>query len=412
MVFLDINTFFSPKAGGIRTYHQAKIAWFQSRPEHAYHLVFPGPERRVREEGPVTFVEAWGPALTADPSGYRLLVDAPAVLRRLRRAKPDVLEAGDPWLTGLFCLFLKRAGIYKGLLVSFYHSDPVPSYLEPWASRGSLRFLKRAVVRLLAPIFYRLQRGYELTAVSSRAMESALRARGVERVAYLPFGVPALFLEPAPPRPPPAAGGGIRLLYAGRLDREKGVDLLLEILPRLLESGSVSVTVAGRGSYADRFAAFSHPRYSYLGFLEGASQVRDLYDTHHALLAPGPFETFGLGVLEAMARGLPVVGPDRGGTGELLQEAGSPFLFRAEDAGRFLEAARAAIACAESPARYEAESRRSRALADRYGTWDQAISRMMERYRAEAAGAGGRAADPTAAPEAMTPSGRAPESAR
>lgn len=415
MVFLDINTFFSPKAGGIRTYHQAKIAWFRAQPGHRYHLLFPGPARRVRDEGPVRLEEAYGPALTPDPSGYRLLLDFPRVLSAIRASRPAVVEAGDPWLTGAFCLLLRRLGLYRGLLVSFYHSDPVPSYLEPWAARGAARPLKRLLVRLVAPLFYRLQRGYDLTAVSSRTMEASLRARGVGRIAYLPFGVAGRFLEAPPRRRAPGEGGPaggisggegagtaeVRLLYAGRLDREKGVDLLLGALPDLLgprapggPSGGVSVSVAGRGAYAARFAGFEHPRYRFLGFLEGEERVREAYDAHHILLAPGPYETFGLGVLEAMARGLLVVGPDRGGTGELLREAGSPFLFRAGDAADFLRAARAAVAAAEAGARYAAETRRSRELAERYGSWDDAMARQAERYAAEAAArsAGGRPA--------------------
>lgn len=378
MVFLDINTFFSPKAGGIRTYHQAKIDWFKAHPSHAYRLVFPGPARRRREEGAVRLEEAWGPALTPDPAGYRLLLDWFAVYRLIRAERPAVLEAGDPWLTGLFCLFLRRAGLYRGLLVSFYHSDPIPSYLEPWADRGGFRALKRGLARFAGRLFYALQRRYDLTAVSSRAMEASLLAKGVRRVVRLPFGVAAPFLAPVAGRVPGGPGAAVRFLYSGRLDREKGVDLLLAILPELLAIPGVEVSVAGRGAYADSFATFSHPRYRYLGFLDGAGKVLSAYDTHHALLAPGPFETFGLGVLEAMARGLAVIGPDRGGTAELLQEAGSSFLFRAGDAADFLRTAR--LAAGAGPAGLAEEGKRARAIAERYGTWDQAISRMVERY--------------------------------
>lgn len=386
MVFLDVNTFFAPKAGGIRTYHLAKIAWFRAHPENVYHLAYPAAARAEKSDGPVRLHEAWGPALTSDPAGYRLLLDLPAFLRLLRSARPAVLEAGDPWLTGLACLVLRRLGIFRGLLVSFYHSDPIPSYLEPWAARGGWRPLKRALVGLIAPIFYRLQRGYDLTAVSSRVMEASLRARGVARVAHLPFGVPALFLEPlvrSAPSGRPADSGPVRMLYCGRLDREKGVGLLLTILPDLLTDSNVEVTVVGRGSYAPRFESFAHARYRYLGYLDGAAKVREAYDAHHVFLAPGSFETFGLGVLEAMARGLAVVGPDRGGSGELLAEAGSAFLFRAEEAGDFLRAARAAATMDRE--KLAEEGIKARALAERYGTWDQAVASMVETYAREAA---------------------------
>jgi glycosyltransferase involved in cell wall biosynthesis len=265
--------------------------------------------------------------------------------------------------------------------------------------------LKRALIGLAAPVFYWLQGAYDLTAVSSKVMEARLRAKGVRAVAYLPFGVPAMFMEGEPaPRPqadPGAPGdasgaasiasgdgssvqddageadarGEIRILYAGRLDREKGVDLVLEALPKLLGRSNVRVTIVGRGAMAPAFSAFKHPRYKYLGFVEGQGDMKALYDNHHILIAPGQYETFGLGVLEAMARGLVTVGPNQGGTGELLFQAGSPFIFKAGDADDFL---RKTIKAIEGD--WPAESARARALALRYGTWDDAIARMAKRY--------------------------------
>ena len=135
------------------------------------------------------------------------------------------------------------------------------------------------------------------------------------------------------------------------------------------------------GAWADRFAELRHPSFTYLGFLDGPAEMRRVYDGHHVLLAPGPYETFGLGVLEAMARGLVVVGPDKGGTGELLREADSPFIFKAGDGEDFHRAVGAAIACD-----WGRESALSRELALRYGSWDQAVGRMVDRYLSLAGG--------------------------
>ena len=319
----------------------------------------------------VTKIEAYGPAVTKDHSGYRILINYLQVFRIIRKVKPEVLEAGDPWLTGIFCLALKKSGIFKGKLVSFYHSDPIPSYLEPWTKIGRFRGVKKILAALAGWLFYKLQNGYDLTAVSSRAMEAHLHAKGIQTVVYLPFGVPSLYLTELPKR----SQGQIRVLYAGRLDREKGMDLLLAIMPDLLTHENVEISVMGRGGYAGRFAAWVHPRFSYLGFLESPEQVRDVYDRHDILLAPGPYETFGLGVLEAMARGMLVVGPDVGGTGELLRQAESPYIFKAHDREDFLRTVRLALASDHVHGVLQA-----RALAERYGTWDDAVGRMVECY--------------------------------
>ena len=103
-------------------------------------------------------------------------------------------------------------------------------------------------------------------------------------------------------------------MYAGRLDRDKQVDLLIAVLPRLLDDPDVSVTVAGAGALRSVFEHWTHPRFRYVGYVGTASTLAALYGEHDIFLAPGAHETFGLAALEAAAAGLVIVGPDRGGT--------------------------------------------------------------------------------------------------
>jgi alpha-1,6-mannosyltransferase len=378
LIFLDINTFYGPRAGGIRTYHDAKIAAFSRQSEHSYCLIHPGPVARVDRPSPrVTLVQVPGIALTSDPLGYRLIVNYLPVVRWIRALRPDVIEAGDAWLTAWFCLLLRPMGLWFGPRVSFYHSDPVPTYLEPWSRRGG--FLRKSLVSWAAGAFYRLQARFDGTGVASRGLADALRRRGVENVRVLPFGAHPDCFAAAEPSIPLRRGGHAapaRFLYAGRLDRDKDAGLLLDILPRLLEDPDVFVTVAGRGALAKDFAAFSHPRYRFAGFVEGLEGMAALYAAHDALLAPGPYETFGMAVLEAMAAGLAVIGPDAGGAGELLREAGSPFVFAAGDAGDFLRQARRA-----AKSDLAAASADAREAAARYGTWDDAVARMIDAWK-------------------------------
>jgi alpha-1,6-mannosyltransferase len=381
LVFLDINTFYGPRAGGIRTYHRAKLEWFAKQNDHVYCLIYPGPEYRVEKPSPgVYLVQVYGKTLTADPSGYRLMLDYRRVAQWIRKLNPDVIEAGDAWLTSWFCLWLRAANLWNGLLVSFYHSDPVPSYLMPWSRRGSFRKIRAWIASLGSNLFYSIQRRFDRTATASHVMEDSLRRHRVTRVRRLPFGVHASIFERIhsfePLRRKGAADAPVRFLYAGRLDRDKGIELLLEILPALLENPSFRVTVAGRGAYADRFASIKHERFRFAGFLEGRNALAALYHSHDIFLAPGPHETFGLAVLESMASGLVAVAPSSGGSGELLSELDSPFRFMAGNARGFLEAIHRA-ASADLPL----ASEKHRELARRYGTWDQAVERMVAAWR-------------------------------
>ncbi len=376
VIFVDINTFYGPKAGGIRTYHRAKLDWFSRQEEHVYCLIHPGPAYRIERPSPSVYViQVYGPALTSDPEGYRLLTDYVKVLKWVRKLRPDVLEAGDAWLTSWFCLSLRALRLWEGLTVSFYHSDPVSSYLIPWSRRGNLRGARRVLAAAGSRLFYAVQRTFDWTATASGVMEQSLKLHGVPRVRRLPFGVrPALFQ--APPRSAARASGTpVRFLYAGRLDRDKDIELLLQVLPVLLREPSFRVTVAGRGAYTERFAGIQHEHFRFLGFLESEKSLVDLYHSSDVFLAPGSHETFGLAVLEAMAAGLTVVGPNAAGTGELLAELDSPFGFEAGNAEDFLEKILAAAA-ADLPA----WSERHRAIARRYGTWDEAVARMVSTW--------------------------------
>lgn len=387
MTFLDINTFHGPRAGGIRTYHNAKIAFFSGQSEHLYCLVYPGPCHRVDRPSPsVILVQVPGIRLTSDPEGYRLILNYFPVARWIRKLRPDVIEAGDAWLTSWFCLMMRASGLWRGLLVSFFHSNPVPTYFAPWAARGGPA--RKAAVLVLGRAFYAIQRRFDWTAVSSPVTLPDLHRGGVTRTCCLPFGADAAFFAPPPSSVPLRRQGDARaparFLYAGRLDRDKGIELLLEILPRLLEAPDVEVTVAGRGAFAARFEEIRHPRFRFEGFVAETAAMAALYASHDVMLAPGPHETFGMAVLEAMASGMAVVGPRAGGTGDMLAKAGAGFTFAPGDADGFLEAARAAAV-----ADLASESERMRESARAGGTWNEAIARMAAHWTECARGAEG-----------------------
>jgi alpha-1,6-mannosyltransferase len=390
MITLDINTNYSDRGGGIKTYHQAKIAWFNRQREHRYYLIVPGPKHGVRRLGPrAVRIEVFGPSVG---SGYRFLLDFWRVLRIIRRLQPAHVEAGDPLLTGLFCLAIYRFGLMRGRLTAFYHSDPIETWVVPCSRRPGARGLRRVVARLAGRLFYAAQRRYPATIVTSRAMEEHLRSNGVERLVRKPLGADPVFFAPTlAPQPTaslvncasrsPGGKSTVRLLFVGRLTPDKAADLLLATLGRIMQLEGVTLTVLGGGPLEQEFARAAYPGLRFLGYVGDRRRLAEIYREHQVLLAPGPYETFGLAVLEAMASGLAVVGPDRGGTAELLDEVESPFVFRAGNADDFVRAVQAAVEANLAPHAVAAQ-----AAARRYGTWDEAIGRLMSYYEESASG--------------------------
>jgi alpha-1,6-mannosyltransferase len=375
LTFCDLAMFYCPTGGGVRTYYDAKLEWFRRQTTHRYVLIVPGERVSIRQLTPfATVIVTAGVCVGRGPDSYRLFSDFSGIRSAIGWCRPDVLETGDPWVSGPLALWTRRRDRLRTLVSSFFHADPIPTYLEPAASR----YLPPRVVRALGAVatgaFHRLQRLYDATMTSSEEGAERLRRAGIANVGSVPFGVDPVFFEIGERRRW-SERSGRRLLYAGRLDRDKHVDRLIAILPRLLDSPDVFVTVAGTGALQNVFERWTHPRLRYAGYVREREGLARLYGEHDVFLAPGPYETFGLAALEAAAAGLVIVGPDQGGTGSLLRQMQSPFAFRSGDARDFLAAARAAAASAGS-----GPSAASRRVAARYGTWPESIERLANLY--------------------------------
>lgn len=376
MRFLDLNTFYSPTGGGIRTYHNAKLAWFARHPEHDYTLVAPGERRRVEALAPnVRIVYVRGPRT----GGYRLLLDLPGVRQAVAHFRPDVIEAGDPWVASPMAMRLRRPGL---LVASFIHADPVRTWLEPFAERaGPFAPLRRTLVQRLARRIHTYQSRFDLSVVASKHMAAYLRAKGVPHVVRVPFGVDERFFAAPRPRTPNAP---VKLLYAGRLGTEKGAKTLLDVLPQLLARPNVELTVVGRGALADAFDAVQHPRYRRLGFVSDPDDLAALYRAHDVYLALSPFETFGLSLLEAMASGLVPIGADAGGAAEQIDAAGLPFTFAPGSAASLLAGVERVLASDLSAAAQQAYT----SARTHFGTWDDAVARQVLMYERAAVARG------------------------
>jgi glycogen(starch) synthase len=143
---------------------------------------------------------------------------------------------------------------------------------------------------------------------------------GLHHTAVAHSGVHPDFLEPAPEQ-----RWGWRLLYAGRLDARKGVDVAVEALARLPREARLTIVggwdlrererlrglADARGVTARVTFAGQHDR----GGLMAAYAAAD------AVLFPVRWqEPWGLVPLEAMGRGRPVVATGTGGSGEYLRD--------------------------------------------------------------------------------------------
>ncbi len=178
---------------------------------------------------------------------------------------------------------------------------------------------------------------------SETTRERARTRWGLSETTVCHQGVSGRLFAPAPPQP-----WRWRLLYVGRIDPRKGIDLAIRALAKL--PAEATLTIAGTGDDAHRgelaalaegLDASDRVRFT----LRPRDELRELYAEADAVVFPVRWqEPWGLVPLEAMTVGRPVVATGLGGSGEYMRDGENCLIFDPEDgaealAGRIRELA-------------------------------------------------------------------------
>ncbi|MBC7257706.1 MAG: glycosyltransferase family 4 protein [Chloroflexi bacterium] len=291
----------------------------------------------------------------------------------LRRERPDIVHVNK--LRGLSPSVWAAAGAEGIPIVHtcrdyelFSPEGTLESRVGAWAERGtwfmrpysSLRAgLSRAVAAAVAPSRYtldaHLQRGFF--------------PRATSRVIPNSHGLTLQALERVRATSRVAEGPDVRLLYLGRLEQAKGVDLLCEAVAACADRcPNLRLDVAGWGTLegALRRRYGGHPRIAFHGAVFGEAKARLLAECD-AMVVPSVYpEIFGNVVVEAYAFGKPVIAAASGGLPELVAPGETGWLVPPGDARALAEvigriagepslARRMALACFEAARRYALE---------------------------------------------------------
>jgi glycosyltransferase involved in cell wall biosynthesis/predicted metal-dependent phosphoesterase TrpH len=282
------------------------------------------------------------------------------------------------------------AGILAGLIAHVLGIPLVGSYHTELASYAQLRSGRPELEGLMTGGLQAFYGACDLVLSPSPASDARLGELGVSRVARWDRGVDLTQFGPAHALPG-SLPGRVNVLYAGRLAREKGVDLLADAFelartrdPRL------HLVLAGVGpeeaALRERFGAHA----TFLGWLHGAELAR-VYASASAFLFASRTDTFGQVILEAQASGLPVVAVNEGGPASLV-EHGQSGLLAAPEAP---DLAGALLAVVNGPLLRE-RLRRGGLAAVGERSWEAALDRLAAGYRTVLASGAGRRARETA----------------
>jgi glycosyltransferase involved in cell wall biosynthesis len=238
--------------------------------------------------------------------------------------------------------------------------------------RSASQYLEQGMDLALS-IFYR-QCGRVLS--PSPASDESLVRLGIERDAIGRWGrgVDTSRFDPAL-RDADSSPGEIKVLYAGRLTKEKGVDLLAEAFLRAHEADPrLHLLLAGGGPEEEWLRERLGDRATFLGWLGGEDLPR-AYASADVFLFCSETDTFGQVLVEAGASGLPVVAVNKGGPSSIVIDGETGRLCD-PDPGML---AAAVLQLADSPA-WRGKLGRQGLEAARARTWEAAMAQLADGY--------------------------------
>ena len=177
--------------------------------------------------------------------------------------------------------------------------------------------------------------------------------------------------------PGPGLGQGRFCLFVGRLAPEKGVRTLLRAWKETRCPWSLKI--AGDGPLTNQIASAAHgdPRIQWLGAQTGR-QVMDLLGRAEVLIVPSEcLETFGLVVIEAFARAVPVIASGAGALSELVRDGETGVVVSPGDSS----ALSGAIEILAQGQNRDAMSRRARLEFERRYSAEQNYELLQKLYR-------------------------------
>jgi glycosyltransferase involved in cell wall biosynthesis len=219
--------------------------------------------------------------------------------QRLTAFAPDVIEF--PNWGGLGALLSTR----RPRVVRLVTSAADPSH-GAWSMRTPIRLACELATVIRA----------NMVVADSHAMADCgerLYGRRADAVTYLG--------HPGPRRPPPVAAPP-RVLFVGRLESRKGIDVLIAAWPQVRALfPEAELHIVGK-PHPDWSSQAAHlPGTMVHGRLED-HDVASIRATCRVQVIPSRFESFGLVALEAWADGLAVVASRTGGLAEVVSDAG------------------------------------------------------------------------------------------
>lgn len=319
MLIVDVNEFYSPTGGGVRSYLDRKMA-ILSELGHRQIVIAPGREERVEERpGGARIHYVKSPALPFD-SNYGLFWDAAPVHALLDRYQPDVVENCSPWRSAAIVADWRGAAIRSW----FMHNDNMEAYPKRWFARiASEAAIERAFGWYDRYMTRCLDR-FDTIVTNGPVLTERLSARGLRVDATMTLGIEREHFSPTLRSPALRAAllaqcglpkDAYLLIGVGRHHAEKRWPTVIDAVRRAGAKLPIGLVLLGLGPNTrtlERHIAES-PHVRMFQPIYDRTQLASIMASADAYVHGSDSEPFGLVASEALASGLPLIVPNRGG---------------------------------------------------------------------------------------------------
>ena len=303
----------------------------------------------------------------------KLGLPGPAVSDALEEFQPDLVHVVNPAVLGLGGIWLAKTNNIP--LIASYHTH-LPKYLEHYG------------MGMLEPLLWELLKAAHnqalLNLCTSTAMVKELESKGIRNTALWQRGVDTDSFRPE------FRTNQMRkkllgeypdndslLIYVGRLSAEKQIERIKPVLENIPDA---SLALVGDGPHRNQLEKiFENTKTNFIGYLAG-EELASAYASGDIFLFPSSTETLGLVLLEAMAAGCPVIGANKGGIPDIINDGINGCLYEPDqkDKGELslIEATRRIIYNRDKKEKMRLSAREE---AEKWG-WDKATLQLKNFY--------------------------------
>ena len=253
------------------------------------------------------------------------------IRKQLVEFQPDLIHIATPFNIGL-------SGLYYGKRLNIPMVGTYHTHFDQYLKYYDLEFFAKWTWKYLVWFHQPFLKNF----VPSQDTKQELVKRGFSNLHIWSRGVDCLLFQPFYEKEMMKQKFSIDaphvLTYVGRLAPEKDLHVLMEVARHLPPTirGKIHWLIVGDGPLKDELQKNKPENMTFAGYLDGEN-LAEVYAGSSLLVFPSSTETFGNVVLESLASGTPVIGPDSGGVKEIIKDQVTGILCKPGQSSEFIE---------------------------------------------------------------------------